>query len=57
MKHKRVQIDKHLSDMSAIKHDLQHEDDLSSLLFNIALEYAISRIQGNQEDLKLNGTH
>jgi len=27
------------------------------LLFNFALEYAIRRIQVNQDDLKLNGTH
>jgi hypothetical protein len=53
----RVQVDRHLSDTFAIKHGLQQGDGSSPLFFNFVLEYAIWRVQRNQEDLKLNGTH
>jgi len=43
----RVRIGKHLSDMFPINNGLIQGDALSSLLFNIALEYAIRRVQVN----------
>jgi len=36
---------------------LEQGDALSPLLFNCAVEYAIRRVQVNQDGLKLNGTH
>jgi len=36
---------------------LKKWDDLSPLLSNFALEYAIRRVQANQESLKVSGTY
>ena len=51
----RVRIGKHLSDMFPINNGLIQGDALLRLLFNIAVEYAISGVQVDQNGLKLNG--
>ena len=53
----RVRVGKNLSDMFPIRNGLKQGDALSSLLFNFALDYAIRRVQVNQDGFKLNGTH
>jgi len=40
-----------------IRNGLKQGDALSPMLFNFALEYAIRRVQVNQDGLKLSGTH
>jgi hypothetical protein len=53
----RVWVGKHLSGIFPIQNGLKQGDALLLLLSNLALEYTISRIQANQEGLKLLVTH
>ena len=53
----RDRLGKNLSYMFPIRNGLKQGNALTPLLFSGALEYAIRRVQVNQDVLKLNGTH
>jgi len=55
--YRRVPVVKHLYDLFLVRNGLKQGNSLSPLLFNLALGYAISRVQVNQNGLKLIGTH
>jgi hypothetical protein len=52
-----AQLGNNLSDISPVRNCLKQRDDLSPLFSNFVSEYAIRRVQVNQDGLKLIGTY
>ena len=53
----RVRVGENVSDRFLIRNGLKQGDALPPLILNFVLEYAIRRVQANQDGLKLNDTH
>jgi len=53
----RVRVSKNVSDRFPNRNGWKQGDALSPVLFNLVLEYAIRRVQVNQDGLELNGVH
>ena len=53
----RVRVGKNVTYSFTIRNGMRQGDAQSPMLFNLALEYPITRIQVNQDSLKVNGTH